>query len=197
MDRSYRPGQCPGISLARRRGGRQHHIDVDSFRDAVVIVTGGSRGPGRDIARALAGRGFVIVLVYLDDQAEADAAIDEILVANGTALSVRADLTDRLDVERLFAETAAAFGGVDVVVQTDRPGSRLVTEQAACRVRRGGAIIDVTDGPGVSTPDIVDTLLARGITMTGIELAPDPAADHLDITHLLEILETGRASPAD
>jgi 3-oxoacyl-[acyl-carrier protein] reductase len=79
--------------------------------DAVAIVTG-SRGTGREIARQLASRGYAVVVVYLRDRGEADAAVEEILAANGTALAVRADVTDELDVERVFDETRTAFGGV-------------------------------------------------------------------------------------
>ena len=69
-----------------------------------------------------AGRGCAVVVVYLDDQRGAEAAVDEIVGTNGTAIAVRADITDELDVERLFSETIAAFGGVDVIVHAD-PGA--------------------------------------------------------------------------
>ena len=84
--------------------------------EAVAVVTGGSRPPGSEIARALARRGWAVVVVYLRDQWRAEAVVEEILAAHETALSVRADLTDELDVERLFSETKAVFGGVDLVV---------------------------------------------------------------------------------
>jgi 3-oxoacyl-[acyl-carrier protein] reductase len=109
----------------------------------VAIVTGGSRGVGRALARALAGRGYAVVISYAQDQAAAEAAVEAILAANGTALAVRADVTDELDVERLFDETIEAFGGVDVVVHTAPRGIPLVDRQAARRLRHGGAIVDV------------------------------------------------------
>ena len=83
-------------------------------------------------------------MVYLRDQGEAEAAVEEILAANGTALTVRADETDELDVERLFQETAAAFGGVDVVVHTALRGAPVVNRQAARQLRHGGAIVNVS-----------------------------------------------------
>jgi 3-oxoacyl-[acyl-carrier protein] reductase len=116
---------------------------VVSPTDAVVIVTGGSTGPGREIARALAGRGYAVVLVYLDDQSGAEAAVDDIIGADGTAVAVRADLADDMDVERLFRETAAMFGGVDAIVHTDPPGSGLLDRRAARQIRHGGAIFNV------------------------------------------------------
>jgi 3-oxoacyl-[acyl-carrier protein] reductase len=82
----------------------------------VAIVTGGSRGIGRAVARKLAIGDYAVVINYLNGQPAADAAVEEILAANGCAVAVRADVADELDVERLFSETIEAFGGVDVVV---------------------------------------------------------------------------------
>jgi 3-oxoacyl-[acyl-carrier protein] reductase len=110
----------------------------------VAIVTGGSCGAGREIARELASRGYAVVVVYLRDQREAEAAVGEILAANGTALAIRAEMTDELDVERLFDETKAAFGGVDVVVHTALRGSAVVNTQAARHLRHGGTIVNVS-----------------------------------------------------
>jgi 3-oxoacyl-[acyl-carrier protein] reductase len=118
----------------------------------VAIVTGGSRGIGRQIARRLAGRGYAVVVVYLRDQGEAEAAVEEILGANGTALAVRADTSDELDVERLFEETEAAFGGVDLVAHT---GSDVITPALVNELDArdipvlGHALLDVGDAaPG-------------------------------------------------
>jgi 3-oxoacyl-[acyl-carrier protein] reductase len=71
---------------------------ITSATEAVAIVTGGSCAIGREVVRALASRGYAIVVVYLDDQSRADAAVEEVLAAGGTAVAVRADLTADLDV---------------------------------------------------------------------------------------------------
>jgi len=110
----------------------------------VAIVTGGSIGIGREIARTLAGWGYAVVVVYVRDQAEAEAAVDEILAADGTAVAVRADVDDELDVERLFDESAAAFGGVDVVVHTAPGVTAEINRQAASRLRAGGTIVEAS-----------------------------------------------------
>ena len=132
----------------------------------VAIVTGGSRGLGGDVTRTLADRGFAVVVYYSRDQCAADAAVEEVLAANGSALTVRGDVADELDVERLFAETIKAFGGVDVVVHAvgqitlppapiadldtfDAPlpsgalGTFVVNRQAARELRDGGAIVNI------------------------------------------------------
>ena len=76
----------------------------------VAIVTGGSRGVGQATIRRLAASGYAVVVDYLHDQRAAESTVEAILADNGDAVAVRADVADDLDVERLFAETAAAFG---------------------------------------------------------------------------------------
>ena len=86
----------------------------------VAIVTGGSRGVGRATVRALAARGYAVVVNHLHDQPGAESLVEEVLASNGAAVAVRADVADELDVERLFGETDAAFNAVDAVVHTVR-----------------------------------------------------------------------------
>lgn len=164
--------------------------------DPVAIVIGGSCAAGRAIARTLASRGYAVIVVYLRDQGAAEASVEEILAANGTALAVRADVTDELDVERLFTETATAFGGVDVVVHAGLRGTSVVNRQAARRLRRGGAIVNVSSSDPVS-PVLADELGARDITVNG--LAPgleSPGADH-DTTELVALLDRWRHNPGE
>ena len=99
---------------------------------------------GREVARGLAGWGWAIVVVYLEHQRRAEATVAEILAAEGTTVAVRADLADDLDVQRLFAESIAAFGGVDVVVHTTTDSAALLYQHAARHVRRRGAIVSVS-----------------------------------------------------
>ena len=110
--------------------------------DAVAIVIGGSYGTGRELAVALARHRCAVVVVYLDDQRRAEAAVEELFAAGGCAVAVRADVTDDLDVERLFNETAAAFGVADVVVDTTPGNASSLLEHAA---RRGIAVIGSPD----------------------------------------------------
>jgi 3-oxoacyl-[acyl-carrier protein] reductase len=95
----------------------------------VAIVTGGSRGVGRATIRRLAASGCAVVVNYLHDQHAAESTVAAILAGNSDAVAVRADVADDLDVERLFAETIAAFGGIDVVVHA--AGSRITATPLA------------------------------------------------------------------
>jgi 3-oxoacyl-[acyl-carrier protein] reductase len=89
----------------------------------VAIVTGGSRGVGRAAIRRLAACGYAVVVNYLHDQRAAESTVRAILARNGNAVAVRADIADDVDVNRLFAETIAAFGGIDAVIHA--AGSRI------------------------------------------------------------------------
>src|SRR5919106_6550908 len=82
----------------------------------VAIVTGGSRGIGRETAERLSKDGFAIVVNYAGNQEEADAAVKSITDAGGKATAVQADVADEMAVARLFDVAEEEFGGVDVVV---------------------------------------------------------------------------------
>ena len=134
-------GKGPGIPWLGAVPQRGQYLRVVSPSDAVLIVTGGSTGPGGEIARAAANRGYAVVWCTWTINAEPRPPSTTSSAANGTAVAVRADLTDDLDVERLFQETVAMFGGVDIIVHTDSRGSRLIDQQAARHLRSGGAIV--------------------------------------------------------
>jgi 3-oxoacyl-[acyl-carrier protein] reductase len=133
-------------------------------REAVAIVTGGSFGTGREIARGLANWGWAIVVVYLEQPRTTEATVAEILAAEGWVVAVRADLTDDLDVQRLFAESRAAFGGVDVVVHTTTNSPSFLYQHAARHVRRRGAVVSVAPAERV-TPGVARRLRERGVSV--------------------------------
>jgi short chain dehydrogenase len=147
--------------IGSRHDGRNEY----RFRaDVVAIVTGGASGTGREVARALTAWGWAIVIVYLEHQPTAEATVEEILDAGGTVVAVRADPADDLDVQRLFAESIAAFAGVDVVVHTQTCSASLLYQSAARHVRPRGAIVSVPAAEPV-TPEIARQLHERGISV--------------------------------
>jgi 3-oxoacyl-[acyl-carrier protein] reductase len=137
-------------------------------QEAVAIVTGGSFPSGRQVARGLAGWHWAVVVVYLEHQRTVEATVAEILAADGTIVAVRADLADDLDVQRLFAESSAAFGDVDVVVHTTTQIAPILLRHAAQRVRPGGVVVTVSAADRVA-PGVARQLRERGI---GVGRAP-------------------------
>lgn len=84
--------------------------------DRVAIVTGASRGIGRDIALRLAADGFAVGIGHAGNQAQADAVVAAINELGEAAIAVQGDVADVDDVAELFAAAQASFGRVDAVV---------------------------------------------------------------------------------
>jgi len=155
-----------------------------------AVVTGAADGEGRALVLALAERGCAVVVVYLADQAAADAVVEEAFARGGTALALRADLTDEFDLERLFGESTRALGGVDVVAHASDRGTGLVMAHAARRLRDGGAIFSLARWTGMLAAE----LRARGITVNGRPAGLEPAGPPHDVATVLAMFDRWHAT---
>jgi NAD(P)-dependent dehydrogenase (short-subunit alcohol dehydrogenase family) len=81
-----------------------------------VLITGSSRGIGADTAKRMAALGARVAVNYRDKARRAEQVVDAIESAGGTALAVKADLTDEAAVAAMFDAVRAAWGGLDVLV---------------------------------------------------------------------------------
>ncbi|WP_194833490.1 SDR family oxidoreductase [Nocardia sp. XZ_19_369] len=93
-----------------------------------VIVTGGSRGIGAATARLLAGAGHRVCLTYRADTAAAEAVVAGIAAEGGSALAVRADMSDPADIDALFRTVDAELGTLSGLV------NNAATLETQCRV---------------------------------------------------------------
>lgn len=86
------------------------------LKGKIAIVTGGSKGIGAGIAKALAAAGAIVVVNYSSSKNEADAVIAQIKAEGGTATGIQADMSKEADVTRLFDQVKADYGTLDILV---------------------------------------------------------------------------------
>ena len=87
-----------------------------NFQDQVVLVTGGSKGIGRAICLAFAQKGAQVVVNYGHDEEAARQVDLEVQKTGGRAQILKADITGKEDVDRMFKEILDRFGRLDVLV---------------------------------------------------------------------------------
>jgi 3-oxoacyl-[acyl-carrier protein] reductase len=130
----------------------------------VAIVTGASRGIGRAAAVRLAADGYAVVLGYAGRAELAEQALAEVQAAGAEGIVFGADVADEEAVAAMFDAAEQRFGGIDAVVnaagqmklstvadldladldalyRTNIRGTFVVAQQAARRLRAGGALV--------------------------------------------------------
>jgi short-subunit dehydrogenase len=85
------------------------------FRENVVVITGASRGIGRELALQLAERGGLLVLGARDEALLHDVA-DRCRTAGGEAVAVAVDVTSESDCGRLIESAIEAYGRLDTLI---------------------------------------------------------------------------------
>jgi NAD(P)-dependent dehydrogenase (short-subunit alcohol dehydrogenase family) len=88
---------------------------VFDLTEKVAIVTGGSKGLGREMAFALADAGAHIAVVSRT-LADLEKVAEEIRRQGGKALAVAADITRAEEVEAMVQQVVAEFGHIDILV---------------------------------------------------------------------------------
>ncbi|HCO29362.1 MAG TPA: beta-ketoacyl-ACP reductase [Lachnospiraceae bacterium] len=82
----------------------------------IAIVTGGSRGIGREIALTLAGYGATVVVNYNGSKEKAQEVVDTIKSQGKEAIAIKASVSDSKEVESMIKEVMDQFGRIDILV---------------------------------------------------------------------------------
>lgn len=125
------------------------------LEDKVAIVTGGGRGIGEAIARAMAAEGARLVI------AELDPATGERTAAELGALFIPCDVRERAQLERVAAEALTAYGRIDILVAN--AGINVFHEPLAMPEEEWRRCFAVDlDGVWHSCRAVLPTMLAQG-----------------------------------
>ncbi len=84
--------------------------------DKVVIVTGGSRGIGKGICLSLAEEGAQIAVNYIDNADEAKDVVNTIIKNGRKAISVKADVSKKTEVDQMILTVEKYFGKIDALI---------------------------------------------------------------------------------
>jgi 3-dehydrosphinganine reductase len=89
------------------------NIRLDGKR---AVVTGGNSGIGESIALCLAEAGARVAVNYITNPEGADSLVRRIQQQNGSAMAIKADVSDPGAIANMFASVDAAWGGIDILV---------------------------------------------------------------------------------
>ena len=81
-----------------------------------AIVTGSSRGVGRNVALAYAKEGADVLVNYSSSETPALEAVEQIKAMGRKAVAVKADVANKAEVENMVAVAKETFGRVDILV---------------------------------------------------------------------------------
>ncbi|MCG8914487.1 SDR family oxidoreductase [Actinokineospora sp. PR83] len=161
-----------------------------AFTDRICLVTGGSKGQGRAIARELARGGGHVIVNWFHDLDAARQTVADILAEGGSAEHLRASVAKQDAVEEMFAEVGRRHGRLDVLVNnaargvfepghvlTDRDWERAIDTNVhgprrCCRAafplmrERGGAIVNLGS---IGTSVVIDNYSCVAVCKGALE----------------------------
>lgn len=103
------------------------------MENKVVIITGGSSGIGKALAKAFGSRGSKIVITGRDTSA-LQVTVDELKKDSIEAISIQADVSREEDNRKMAEETIRQFGRIDILINNAGISMRALFEEADLQV---------------------------------------------------------------
>jgi NAD(P)-dependent dehydrogenase (short-subunit alcohol dehydrogenase family) len=146
---------------------------MTSVRGKVVLITGGARGVGEELARRLHAKGASLVLTDLDE-----GPLEELAASLGgeRVLTVVADVSDLGDMTATAAQAVERFGGIDIVIANAgiaSYGSVLVVDPQAFRRVLDVNVVGVFNTVRATLPSLIER---KGYVLVVSSLAAFAAA---------------------
>jgi NAD(P)-dependent dehydrogenase (short-subunit alcohol dehydrogenase family) len=104
---------------------RRKEPDMHQEPARIVLVTGGSRGIGADVAQQLASSDTHVVVNYRENAERAESIAEAIRSAGGHASTLRADIADEAQSAAMIDTIAARFGRLDALILNASVGPTL------------------------------------------------------------------------
>lgn len=130
--------------------------------DHVLVVTGGSRGIGAEVAQLGAARGYKVCVNYARNKKAAQAVVDSIRDAGGEAIMAHADVAEEADVKAMFRLVDQELGPVTALVNN-------------------AGIIDQSGKVATMTAERINRILA--VNVTGSFICAREAARRMSTVH--------------
>lgn len=133
------------------------------IRESAAVVTGGSRGLGRELGRVLAARGARVALVARHAQ-PLDEAVRAIRAGGGAAYAIVADVADAQATYAIAGQAAALLGPVDILINnasTLGPGPLRLLLDTDCEDLERALAVNLV-GPFRLTKALAGAMVLRG-----------------------------------
>jgi NAD(P)-dependent dehydrogenase (short-subunit alcohol dehydrogenase family) len=146
---------------------------VTSVSGKVVLITGGARGVGEELARRLHAKGAKLVLTDLDENPLAALSAD---LGEDRVLTVVADVSDLASMQSVAEQAVARFGGIDIVIANAgiaSYGSVLVVDPDAFRRVLDVNVVGVFNTVRAALPSVIER---KGYVLVVSSLAAFAAA---------------------
>lgn len=101
------------------------------LKEKIAVITGASRGIGREIALNFAREGADVVVNYISNADAAQEVADQVIALGRRAIAVQADVSQRPGVHELFQKAVEAFDRIDILVNNAGVNKRGWFEEAS------------------------------------------------------------------